>query len=143
MRRLPVIGCGPFELVTRVASPTLTPQAPQPPLSRRRRCPDAGRDRMQQPQRSGTIGRSSQIQVRRKGGEAARYAARHGKGRVAKLVLIGAVSPIMVKSPANPGGTPVEVFNNFRKQFAANRAEFYRAVASSPFYSFNRPGVKA
>src|SRR5262249_48220499 len=77
------------------------------------------------------------------GGEAARYAARHGKGRVAKLVLIGAVPPILVKSPATPGGTPVEVFDDFRKQLAANRAEFYRAVASGPFYGFNRPGVKA
>jgi non-heme chloroperoxidase len=77
------------------------------------------------------------------GGEAARYVARHGKGRVAKLVLIGAVPPIMVKSPANPGGTPVEVFDDFRKQLAANRTEFYRAVASGPFYGYNRAGVKA
>ena len=77
------------------------------------------------------------------GGEATRYVARHGKGRVAKLVLIGAVPPLMAKSPANPGGTPVEVFDDFRKQLAANRAEFYRAVASGPFYGYNRPGVKA
>jgi non-heme chloroperoxidase len=77
------------------------------------------------------------------GGEAARYAARHGQGRVAKVVLIGAVPPLMVKSPANRGGTPVEVFDDFRKQLAANRAEFYRAVASGPFYGYNRPGVKA
>ena len=77
------------------------------------------------------------------GGEATRYAARHGKGRVAKLVLIGAVPPIMVKSAANPGGTPIEVFDDFRKQLASNRAEFYRAVASGPFYGFNRPGAKA
>jgi non-heme chloroperoxidase len=77
------------------------------------------------------------------GGEAARYAARLGNGRVAKLVLIGAVPPLMVKTPANPGGTPVEVFDDFRKQLAANRAEFYRAVASGPFYGYNRPGAKA
>src|SRR5262245_9055442 len=56
------------------------------------------------------------------GGEAARYAARHGKGRVARLVLIGAVPPIMVKTPANPGGLPVEVFDEFRRPLAANRA---------------------
>ena len=56
------------------------------------------------------------------GGEAARYVARHGKGRVAKLVLIGAVPPIMVKTPANPGGLPIEVFDDFRQQLAANRA---------------------
>jgi non-heme chloroperoxidase len=77
------------------------------------------------------------------GGEATRYVARHGKGRVAKLVLVGAVPPLMVKSPANPGGTPIEVFDDFRKQLAANRAEFYRAVASGPFYGYNRPGAKA
>lgn len=77
------------------------------------------------------------------GGEAARYVARHGQGRVAKLVLIGAVPPLMVKSQANPGGTPIEVFDDFRKQLAANRAEFYRAVASGPFYGYNRAGAKA
>ena len=77
------------------------------------------------------------------GGEVARYAARHGKGRVARLVLVGAVPPIMVKSPANPGGTPIEVFDDFRKQLAANRTEFYRAVARGPFYGYNRPGAKA
>ena len=76
------------------------------------------------------------------GGEAARYVARHGKGRVARLVLIGAVPPIMVKTPANPGGTPIEVFDDFRKQLAANRTEFFRAVASGPFYGYNRAGAK-
>jgi non-heme chloroperoxidase len=75
------------------------------------------------------------------GGEATRYAARHGKGRIAKLVLIGAVPPIMAKTSNNPGGLPVEVFDDFRKQLAANRAEFYRAVASGPFYGFNRAGA--
>ena len=76
------------------------------------------------------------------GGEAARYVARHGKGRVAKLVLIGAVPPIMVKTAANPGGLPIEVFDDFRKQLAANRAQFYLEIASGPFYSYNRPGAK-
>jgi non-heme chloroperoxidase len=75
------------------------------------------------------------------GGEAARYVARHGKGRVAKLVLVAAVPPIMVKSPNNPGGLPIEVFDGFRKSLAANRAQFYREVASKPFYGFNRPGA--
>jgi non-heme chloroperoxidase len=77
------------------------------------------------------------------GGEAARYVARHGKGRVAKLVLIGAVPPLMVKSASNPGGTPIEVFDDFRKQLAANRAGFYRAVAGGPFYGYNRTGATA
>src|SRR5712691_5813742 len=77
------------------------------------------------------------------GGEAARYVARHGKGRVAKLVLMSAVPPIMVKSPNNPDGLPIEVFDGFRKSLAANRAQFYRDVASAPFYGFNRPGTKS
>lgn len=78
------------------------------------------------------------------GGEAASYVARHGKGgRARALVMISAVPPIMVKSETNPGGTPIEVFDEFRKQLAANRAEFYRAVASGPFYGYNRPGAVA
>jgi non-heme chloroperoxidase len=79
------------------------------------------------------------------GGEATRYVARHGQpqGRVAKLVLIGAVPPIMVKTPANPGGLPIEVFDGFRRQLAANRAQFYLEIASGPFYGFNRPGAQA
>ena len=78
------------------------------------------------------------------GGEATRYVARHGQsqGCVAKLILIGAVPPIMVKTPANPGGLPIEVFDDFRQQLAANRARFYLAIASGPFYSYNRPGAK-
>lgn len=76
------------------------------------------------------------------GGEAARYVAKHGKGRAAKLVLIGAVPPIMVKTPSNPGGLPLEVFDGFRQQLAANRAQFYLDVAGGPFYGFNRPGAK-
>ena len=74
------------------------------------------------------------------GGEVARYLGRHGTRHAAKAVLIGAVPPIMVKSEANPGGTPIEVFDTFRAQLAANRAEFYRGVPI-PFYGFNRPGV--
>jgi non-heme chloroperoxidase len=75
------------------------------------------------------------------GGEATRYVARHGQaqGRVAKLVLIGAVPPIMVRTPANPGGLPVEVFDGLRQQLAANRAQFYLDLASGPFYGYNRP----
>jgi non-heme chloroperoxidase len=76
------------------------------------------------------------------GGEATHYVARHGEGRVAKLVLIGAVPPIMVKTPANPGGLPIEVFDGLRQQLAANRAQFYFDLPSGPFYGFNRPGVK-
>jgi non-heme chloroperoxidase len=77
------------------------------------------------------------------GGEAARYVARFGKGRAAGLVLIGAVPPIMMKSPANPGGLPIEVFDGLRQQLAANRAQFYLDFASGPFYGFNRPGTPA
>jgi len=78
------------------------------------------------------------------GGEAAHYVAQYGQpqGRVAKLVLIGAVPPIMVRTPANPGGLPIEVFDGFRQQLAANRAQFYLDVASGPFYSYNRPGAE-
>src|SRR6266850_984797 len=76
------------------------------------------------------------------GGEATHYVSRHGKGRVAKLVLIGAVPPIMVKTPANPGGLPIEVFDGLRKSLADNRAQFYLDFASGPFYGFNRPGAK-
>jgi non-heme chloroperoxidase len=76
------------------------------------------------------------------GGEAARYVARHGSGRVAKLVLIGAVPPLMLKTAANPGGLPVEVFDGLRGELAANRAQFYLDFASGPFYGYNRPGAK-
>ncbi len=76
------------------------------------------------------------------GGEVARYVAKHGKGRVAKAVLIGAVPPIMLKTANNPGGLPLEVFDGFRAALAANRAQFYRDVPSGPFFGFNRPGAK-
>jgi non-heme chloroperoxidase len=76
------------------------------------------------------------------GGEFARYVAVHGKGRVAKAVLIGAVPPIMVKSDNNPGGLPLEVFDGFRAALAANRAQFFLDVPTGPFYGFNRAGAK-
>lgn len=76
------------------------------------------------------------------GGEVAHYTARAEAGRVAKVVLIGAVPPIMVKSDKNPGGLPLAVFDGFRAQLVANRAQFYRDVPSGPFYSFNRPGAQ-
>lgn len=78
------------------------------------------------------------------GGEVARYVARYGQpqGRVAKAVLIGAVPPLMLKTAANPGGLPVEVFDGFRAALAANRAQFFLDVPTGPFYGFNRPGAK-
>lgn len=75
------------------------------------------------------------------GGEAARYAARAGAGRVAKVVLIGAVPPVMVQSDKNPDGIPLEVFDGFRTALVANRAQFFLDVASGPFYGFNRDGA--
>ncbi|MBO4225789.1 alpha/beta fold hydrolase [Bradyrhizobium neotropicale] len=77
------------------------------------------------------------------GGEAARYVARHGRNRVAKLVLIGAVPPLMLKTEANPAGVPIEVLDGLRKQLAANRAQFCLEFASGPFYGYNRPGAQA
>ena len=76
------------------------------------------------------------------GGEVTRYVAQHGKGRVAKAVLIDAVTPVMVKTDSNPGGTPIEVFDGFRATLANNRAQFYLDIPSGPFYGFNRPGAK-
>ena len=73
------------------------------------------------------------------GGEVARYVAQAKPGRVSKAVLISAVPPIMLKSEANPGGLPIEVFDGFRTQLAAGRANFYREVPI-PFYGFNREG---
>jgi non-heme chloroperoxidase len=78
------------------------------------------------------------------GGEVARYVANYGQpnGRVAKAVLVSAVPPLMLKTAGNPGGTPIDVFDGFRKALAENRAQFYFDVASGPFYGFNRPGAK-
>jgi non-heme chloroperoxidase len=77
------------------------------------------------------------------GGQVARYVAVYGQpqGRVAKAVLVSAVPPLMVKTDANPDGTDISVFDGFRQALAANRAEFFQAVASGPFYGFNRDGV--
>ena len=74
------------------------------------------------------------------GGEVIRYVAKHGKGRVAKAVLISAVPPIMVQTDANPGGLPKEVFDGLQEQVATNRSNFYRDLPSTAFYGFNRPG---
>jgi non-heme chloroperoxidase len=78
------------------------------------------------------------------GGEVARYVAKFGQpqGRVAKAVLVSAVPPLMLKTEANPEGTPMEVFDGFRAALAANRAQFFLDVASGPFYGFNRPDAK-
>ncbi|MFK4762087.1 alpha/beta fold hydrolase [Microbacterium sp. ZW T5_45] len=78
------------------------------------------------------------------GGQVARYVAQYGEsqGRVAKAVLVSAVPPLMVRTDANPEGTPISVFDGFREALAANRAEFFQAVASGPFYGFNREGVE-
>ena len=77
------------------------------------------------------------------GGEVARYVAQFGQpqGRVAKAVLVSAVPPLMLKTDANPGGTPIAVFDGFRKALAENRAQFFLDVASGPFYGFNRPNA--
>ncbi|SFH64162.1 alpha/beta fold hydrolase [Albimonas pacifica] len=77
------------------------------------------------------------------GGEALHYVARHGQpeGRVAGLVLIGAVPPLMLRTAANPGGLPMEVFDGMRRALAANRAQFYRALPEGPFYGYNRAGA--
>jgi non-heme chloroperoxidase len=75
------------------------------------------------------------------GGEVAHYVARARPGRVSKAVLIGAVPPIMVKSEANPGGLPIEVFDGFRAALIANRAQFFVDVPAGPFYGYNRPGA--
>jgi non-heme chloroperoxidase len=77
------------------------------------------------------------------GGEVTRYIARHGESRVAKAVLISAVPPLMVKTPANPGGLTKEVFDGLQAQVANNRAQFYLDFPSGPFYGYNRPGAKA
>jgi non-heme chloroperoxidase len=76
------------------------------------------------------------------GGEVARYIGRHGTKRVAKAVLIGAVPPLMLKTAANPGGLPIEVFDGLRAASLADRSQLYKDLASGPFYGFNRPGAK-
>lgn len=76
------------------------------------------------------------------GGEVARFIGRHGSKRVSKAVLMGAVPPIMLKTPANPGGLPIEVFDGFRAAYLADRSQFFLEVASGPFFGFNRPGAR-
>ncbi|HEX4584312.1 MAG TPA: alpha/beta hydrolase [Burkholderiaceae bacterium] len=75
------------------------------------------------------------------GGEVARYIGRHGTKRVAKAVLIGAIPPLMLKTAANPGGLPIEVFDQLRAGVQADRSQFWMDL-SLPFYGYNRPGVK-
>lgn len=78
------------------------------------------------------------------GGQVTRYVAKYGEpqGRVAKAVLVAAVPPLMVQTDGHPAGVPISVFDGFRKALAANRAEFFTAVASGPFYGFNRGGIE-
>jgi non-heme chloroperoxidase len=75
------------------------------------------------------------------GGEVARYIGRYGTKRVAAAVLIGAVPPLMVKTPSNPEGTPIEVFDKLRASAVADRSQFWKDL-SLPFYGYNRPGAK-
>jgi non-heme chloroperoxidase len=75
------------------------------------------------------------------GGEVARYIGRHGTQRVAKAVLIGAVPPLMLKTPANPGGLPMEAFDQLRAGVLADRSQFFKDL-SMPFYGYNRPGAR-
>ena len=75
------------------------------------------------------------------GGEVARYIGRHGTKRVAKAVLIGAVPPLMLKTPANPGGLPIETFDQIRAAVLADRSQFFKDL-TIPFYGANRPGAK-
>ena len=76
------------------------------------------------------------------GGEVARYIGRHGTKRVAKAALISAVPPLMLKTAANPGGVPIEKFNEIRQSSSADRSQFYKDLASGPFFGANRPGAK-
>ena len=75
------------------------------------------------------------------GGEVAHYLGRHGTGRVSKVVLLGAVPPLMLKTAANPGGLPIEVFDGLRKATFDNRSQFFKDLAV-PFYGYNREGAK-
>ncbi|MEO8332378.1 MAG: alpha/beta hydrolase [Gallionella sp.] len=76
------------------------------------------------------------------GGEVARYIGRHGTKRVAKAVLIGSVTPLMLKSTGNPGGMPIASFDQIRAGVLANRSQFFKDLASGPFFGFNRSGTK-
>jgi non-heme chloroperoxidase len=76
------------------------------------------------------------------GGEVARYIGRHGTKRVAKAALISAVPPLMLKTAANPGGLPMEVFDGIRRSSIADRSQLYKNLAGGPFFGANRPGAK-
>ena len=76
------------------------------------------------------------------GGEVTRYIGRHGTKRVKQAVLVSAIPPLMLKTPANPVGTPREVFDGIRTASLADRSKLYRDLASGPFFGFNRPGAK-
>jgi non-heme chloroperoxidase len=76
------------------------------------------------------------------GGEVARYIGRHGSKRLAKAALVSSVPPLMLKTAANPGGLPIEVFDGIRAGSLADRSKLYQELASGPFFGFNRPGAK-
>jgi non-heme chloroperoxidase len=76
------------------------------------------------------------------GGEVVHYLARYGEGRVAKAAIVSAVPPLMLKTSANPGGLPKEVFDGLQAQLATNRSQFYYEMAAGPFYGYNRPSAK-
>jgi non-heme chloroperoxidase len=76
------------------------------------------------------------------GGEVARYIGRHGTARVKKAVLVSAVPPLMLKTPDNPGGLPLEVFDGIRKASLADRSQLYLDLAAGPFFGYNRAGAK-
>ena len=75
-------------------------------------------------------------------GDIARYVGRYGTGRISGAVLVSAIPPLMLKTPANPGGIPIEVFDDIRADVARDRAQFYRELGDGPFYGANRPGSK-
>jgi non-heme chloroperoxidase len=77
------------------------------------------------------------------GGEVTRYIGRHGTSRIAKIGLVSAVPPLMLKTAKNPGGLPIEVFDQLRAASITDRSRLYRDLASGPFFGFNRPGAKA
>ncbi len=76
------------------------------------------------------------------GGEVTRYITRHGRARVSKIALVGAVPPLMLKTDANPAGTPMEAFDGLRAASLADRSQLYKDIASGPFFGFNLPGAK-
>ncbi|WP_406229207.1 alpha/beta fold hydrolase [Pseudomonas siliginis] len=77
------------------------------------------------------------------GGEVARYVGRHGTSRVAKICLISSVPPLMLKTPANPGGLPIDVFDGIRAGMIADRSQLFKDIPAGPFYGFNRNGAKS